>query len=466
MKFKIKNLGPIQQAEFQLGALTTISGMNNTGKTYITHAVFGFLDYFHQSYDIDLPAAFYTNLDSNAAGELDLAEIHDNRNKIVASASKDYSSRLDFVFAGPKARFSDAGLFVSDLSANESLRDAEYSRKIGTHSRPTFLIEKKRDSTKLEITLLDESANTRSVPREIVDHFISDAVKECVFKPILPTPFISSAERTGAAIFQKELDFTRIRLIEMLGEKSAKLNPFELMDPFRGRYPLAVRKNVDFIRAVGSLKDEVSFISTDHSNVLQRFNEIIGGEYIVDKDGDVQFVPTDGKVKLSLVESSSAVRSLVDIGFYLRHLAKKGDLLVVDEPELNLHPENQRKVARLFATLVQLGLKVFITTHSDYIIKELNTLMMLHPGHARLESIASEEGYSKHELLEHGKVRSYCIAEDKVVPDGKRIRKSMLTLIPAAISEDRGIELKSFDETIETMNRIQDAIVWGGNGTE
>ena len=76
-------------------------------------------------------------------------------------------------------------------------------------------------------------------------------------------------------------------------------------------------------------------------------------------------------------ESSSAVRSLLDIGFYLEHIAKKGDLLIIDEPELNLHPENQRCIARLLAKLVNYGIKVFITTHSDYIVKELNTLIML-----------------------------------------------------------------------------------------
>lgn len=53
---------------------------------------------------------------------------------------------------------------------------------------------------------------------------------------------------------------------------------------------------------------------------------------------------------------------------------------MVDEPELNLHPENQRKVARLLAALVNFGIKVFITTHSDYILKELNTLIMLGQG--------------------------------------------------------------------------------------
>ena len=43
MKIKIKNLGVGKQAEFTLGDLTIICGGNNTGKTYATYALFGFL---------------------------------------------------------------------------------------------------------------------------------------------------------------------------------------------------------------------------------------------------------------------------------------------------------------------------------------------------------------------------------------------------------------------------------------
>ena len=162
-------------------------------------------------------------------------------------------------------------------------------------------------------------------------------------------------------------------------------------------------------------------------------------------------------------ESSSAVRSLLDIGFYLRHVAKPGDLLMIDEPELNLHPENQRRVARLFSRLVNLGIKVFITTHSDYIIKELNTLIMLNQDKPYLKKIAEKEGYKQDELLSVDKIRVY-IAEEKLLKldDAKRRRKG-LTLVPANIDTELGIEARSFDKTIDNMNRIQEEIVWGGD---
>ena len=43
MKISAENLGVLTRAEFELGDLTIICGKNNTGKTYATYALFGFL---------------------------------------------------------------------------------------------------------------------------------------------------------------------------------------------------------------------------------------------------------------------------------------------------------------------------------------------------------------------------------------------------------------------------------------
>ena len=194
---------------------------------------------------------------------------------------------------------------------------------------------------------------------------------------------------------------------------------------------------------------------------MSDFADIIGGEYSVNRDDELYYLPKGKKVKLSMDASSSAVRSLLDIGFYLRHEARHGDLLMVDEPELNLHPENQRRVARLFARLINLGIKVFITTHSDYFIKELNTLIMLNHDKPHLKRISEDEGYRAEELLSSDKIKVYIAEEALVKPDGKERKIKCQTLVPADIDSELGIEARSFDTTIESMNRIQEAIVWG-----
>ena len=188
-----------------------------------------------------------------------------------------------------------------------------------------------------------------------------------------------------------------------------------------------------------------------------------GGEYIAGSNDTVYFRPSRKQTKLTMDESSSAVRSLLDIGFYLRHVANPGDLLMVDEPELNLHPENQRRVARLFACLVNLGIRVFVTTHSDYIVKELNTLIMLNQDKPYLKKIAQREGYNREELLCTGKIRVYVAQKALMNLEGRRRRSRHPSLVPASIDPELGIEVRSFDETINKMNEIQDAIVWGGD---
>ena len=135
---------------------------------------------------------------------------------------------------------------------------------------------------------------------------------------------------------------------------------------------------------------------------------------------------------------------------------------MVDEPELNLHPANQRRIARLFARLVNLGVKVFITTHSDYIVKELNTLIMLNHDKPHLKRIAEENGYRQSELIRSDQVKVY-MAQEALVPleEGQKKRRRGLTLVPADVDPVLGIEAPSFDETIDEMNRIQSDIVWG-----
>jgi hypothetical protein len=111
--------------------------------------------------------------------------------------------------------------------------------------------------------------------------------------------------------------------------------------------------------------------------------------------------------------------------------------------------------------LVNVGIKVFITTHSDYMIKELNTLIMLNQDKPYLKKIAEEEGYRTEELLSSNQVKVYIAEEALILLEGKTKKARCQTLTPANIDPEFGIEARSFDTTIEAMNRIQEAIVWG-----
>ena len=86
----------------------------------------------------------------------------------------------------------------------------------------------------------------------------------------------------------------------------------------------------------------------------------------------ITYQPDGWKNSLSMMNVSSMVAELAPVVLYLQQIAKPGDLLILEEPETNLHPAMQQEFIREIATWVQAGLKVLITTHSDWIINELS----------------------------------------------------------------------------------------------
>lgn len=460
MKVQIKNLGALKQAEFTLGDLTIICGGNNTGKTYATYALFGFLSYWREGLPIQIPEQKIDQLLADGAVHIDVTEYSKEASAILASGCIAYAKQLPVVFAAPADRFKESQ-FIVTFNADDIHPSGKYERRMRAANTELFSITKAETSSDLIITLLVEKEKVR-IPRDVIARTIGDALKDIVFGHLFPTPFIASAERTGAAIFRKDLNFARNRLLEEMTQTDKNVNPLELLFKVYQDYALPVKANVDFTRQLEALAKKRSFVADKHPEVLTDFADIIGGEYTVTRNDELYYIPKGKSVKLTMDESSSAVRSLLDIGFYLKHMARPGDLLMVDEPELNLHPENQRRVARLFARLVNIGIKVFITTHSDYIIKELNTLIMLNHDKPHLKRVADQEGYKPEELISSDKIRVYVAEEEMIKIDGGQRKTRCQTLTLADIDPEQGIEARSFDTTIETMNRIQEEIVWGG----
>ncbi|MEA5552404.1 ATP-binding protein [Anabaena cylindrica UHCC 0172] len=471
MKIKVKHLGALREAEFTLGELTIICGGNNTGKTYATYALFGFLYTWRRMLSIQINRDKIEQLLSDGSMRLDIQEYVQQSEQILDKGCQIYTQQLPKIFAASNDKFRQTEFNINLEIKNKNINLADkFDRTMRSASIGLFSITKNEESTELVITLLIEKEKVR-IPAEMIERTIADALKDIIFDQFFPQPFIASAERTGAAIFRKELNFAKNRLREEMGQVDKNIDPMELFSfkeyPIEllfkeyDDYALPIKTNVEFTRQLETIVKKSSFITDNYPDILADFTDIIGGEYTVTRNDELYYLPKGKRIKLSMDESSSAVRSLLDIGFYLKHEAQVGDLLMVDEPELNLHPENQRRVARLFARLVNVGIKVFITTHSDYIIKELNTLIMLNHDKPYLKRIAEQEGYRPEELIAAEKIKVYIAEETDMKLEGNTRKTKCQTLTPADIDPELGIEARSFDTTIETMNRIQEAIVWG-----
>jgi len=338
------------------------------------------------------------------------------------------------------------------------------SVKSGPNGKVLATISKEAGSTILEVLVADNELLNR--PFGGLTDFIADAIADVVFAPHLPQAHISSAERTGAAIFRKELDMARTRMIKAINEldsKELRRNPFQILHSMDADYAWPVEDNVEFVRQLEDIDKRTGELASEHPEILDAFDSIIGGSYKVVKQQLVFQTKGAGKQRFTMNEASSCIRALLDIGFYLRCKAKPGDLFIIDEPELNLHPKSQRAFARLVGRMVNAGLKVFITTHSDYLIKELNTLIMLNQRTEHTRQVQQGFKYDDAELIDSGRVRLYMTGTATKSTAGAGRRPKIRTLKPASIDPTRGIEVETFDDTIDVMNEIQGQILFGGD---
>ena len=79
---------------------------------------------------------------------------------------------------------------------------------------------------------------------------------------------------------------------------------------------------------------------------------------------------------LALTRSSATVAELAPLVFYLRHVVGPGDVLIIEEPESHLHPAMQVEVIGWLARTVRAGVRVIVTTHSEWILDGLANIVL------------------------------------------------------------------------------------------
>ena len=462
MRFQFENLGLLDHANIELADLTLICGENNSGKTYATYAIYGFLRTWRQMLRVSITGRLNAFLRDNNRFQYDLREAFEGKiDEFLGQFGELYRGVLPRAFATTPEVFANTTVIPSITDEVDLLSGGyEFTVRAGPSGKVLATITKAAGSSIVELLVTESDMRPAAML-----NFFADAIADIVFAPHLPRAHISSAERTGAAIFRKELDMARTRMIKAINEiDSAELrrNPHKILQEIDGGYAWPVEDNVDFVRSLEDQHKQKGVLATEHPEILEAFDAIIGGSYKVVKDQLLFETKGSNRRQFTMNTASSSIRALLDVGFWLRSKAAPGDLFIIDEPELNLHPKNQRAFARLVARIVNAGIKVFITTHSDYLVKELNTLIMLNQRTEHTRRVQQHYEYDDSELIDCERVRLYTTSVEKKPKSGSGRRANVRTLRLANIYPDRGIEVETFDKTIELMNSIQEEILYGG----
>ncbi|HHH55434.1 MAG TPA: hypothetical protein ENK91_17380, partial [Bacteroidetes bacterium] len=131
---------------------------------------------------------------------------------------------------------------------------------------------------------------------------------------------------------------------------------------------------------------------------FQIIKNIISGEIYYNKSKDDIFYKKNNLPKsLPMSKTSSGIKMF---GYFqmliLNKSIKSGTVLILDEPEVHLHPKWQLKMAKFIVKLIKdKGVKVLVTSHSPYMIEALQRYSEL--SKVNSDFYLAEDGYIKKE---------------------------------------------------------------------
>lgn len=139
----------------------------------------------------------------------------------------------------------------------------------------------------------------------------------------------------------------------------------------------------------------------------------------------------DKEIDLHLA-SSATLETLPFIVFIKNTDKISNTLFVIEEPEAHLHPKAQIQMAKFLVLLSNLGAKVVVTTHSDYILNEINNCI-------KLDSVTVNE-----------KVKKFAINKENI--SAYLFKNEIETTIVTKLEIDKfGISNENFDEVLNEL---------------
>ena len=432
LKLQVRNFGPIVEADIDLRPLTLFVGPSNTGKSYLAILIYAlqrlpnlraFPSKFHSQLDFQKlrktlnavqkeffawgRAAAHSNLESGLFQTPLPDHVAELVRSMLSTIDKDFSDLAEEEISRC------FGVIETDrLIRRSSKRSSEIVLQhfVGTdHEREkpfqhTFSFSKGKATSMMSIIpdgkplhadqrgvrvfgsnlrrmlrnpeLFEGEWSGSKIVRYVIPE-LAEAVFPYVFGRHWNSPYYLPADRTGV------MHAHQVVVSALVGRAADAA--------FRQESPLPTLSGVlaDFLQRLIAL-DRSDPFRRDRSRTRNREGENLA-KYLEKEvlDGAVRkeslpglsyptffYQPEGWKDNfLPLMRSSSMVSELAPVVLYLRHVVQTGDTLIIEEPEAHLHPAKQVEFMRSLAAMVRAGIRVIMTTHSEWVLEELANLV-------------------------------------------------------------------------------------------
>lgn len=350
MQLKLKNIGKIKDAIINIDGLTIIAGENNTGKSTISKALFAIFN-----------------------GLFQLEE-----NIVEAKVSNIIST----IF-----RLSDLMRFMSDSSLTEMIKKSITNENIEESideillllseigkDRPILIDQENiKNSLKESLSISDETIRNQLINNQFNIEFDNQINR-----------FLTS-EKGSIELSIKgkisKISFEDNKLFAIENDRNINNQAIYIDDPFildlsSQTYPYRRRIQdhrtilLDLLRTKNLDTLEQIKVDKKLETIFNKLNSITSGELVKGRFNTLEYKEKADHENIKMRNTSSGLKTFLIIKTLLQNsvLGQNG-VLILDEPEIHLHPEWQTLLAEIIVLIQkEFNLHILLTTHSPYFL--------------------------------------------------------------------------------------------------
>ena len=388
----VENFGPIEKAEIDLRPLTVFVGENNTGKTYLSALIYA----LQRTFDgiSRVPWSYYN---TSRFDPIYYSQPADLSTQTLLEETQEVLKKL--AVANQPFKFSDLPMWVRDRlqsgSAHSEVLENELKRCFDFES-----VSELARFTKSQGEAMKASFEVREKNKILWSFNLHNSESGITADKFVNEDIVLSSE--DREIFQRALDVkdqgiplrfimpvsassyylpaARSSIMETHGVITSSLVDLATPGGLERSSGNATFSGIiaDFLKQIISYEE--GRVSSDEMSGIAKVleDEVLRGEVEVRKPAgypEFRYRPQKSEQTLRMSQSSSMVSELAPLVLFLRGIVQPGDTLIIEEPEAHLHPAAQTKVALTLARLVRAGVRVIITTHSDWLLEQIGNLI-------------------------------------------------------------------------------------------
>ena len=363
MKLTINNIGKLKNAEVVIDGITVITGENDTGKSTVGKVLWSVFNSF-----FEIKKQIRTDKISSILEELRrVSSIQDIRNNLVHSSIVEYDLDLnDFLKQLEKK--------LEVLNDVRGLDD-ESKDELKDELKDTLEKIKKRinlsdDEIMKKITQINFNKEFNSQINNL--NFLEEGNIDLKIKNKSINLIISNDKiqiKDFFSLYENVMLLDNPRIIDNLAENII----------LSANKIFSIIENLHNSKFISMLRNDKSSTATDNIlneeklfKIEEKLNKIVDGKFLK-KDFGVYFYRNKSGKEINIKNLSTGFKvfSIIKLLIQNNQLSENGTI-ILDEPEIHLHPEWQLKFAELIVLLQkEFSMHILLTTHSPYFVSAI-----------------------------------------------------------------------------------------------